>query len=491
MASLGIQGLQWGDEGKTKVIDFNFERGIVDIYGNNFRDATVDARYQGGANAGHTMVLPNGKKVISHQVPSGITKPGVYNLVFLGAVVEPLLFCGEMEDFEKMGYPVTSDRLGIDGRTHVTLQFHREEDGWKPGLSYGQNDIGTTGKGIGPTYVDWVSRRGVTFAEFLNPDSFRTALRRNLEKSGRNFDIEEYVKMYEQARERLRPFLVNGLDIQRERRDANWLWEGAQGALLDIRSGSYPYVTCSSPTIVPAECSHKVGIAKAYTTRVGEGPFPTELGGKLSAEYCSKGAEHDFFFEVREYLGMDLNLDMVRRLQREKDFENLGKVQKAAEDRVKGSIPQILSLLNSDDPFLQGVGLRLAGDEYGATTRRPRRTGWFDATIVRDAITAGGVDSVFLTKLDVLTGMRELVLCTGYKVDGKEINTPMDRTEWGRIERVEESMAGWDADIRNVRSFGKLPWEARKYVNRLAEVLDCNIEAVSVGPQAEQTIVMK
>ncbi|HLD57672.1 MAG TPA: adenylosuccinate synthetase, partial [archaeon] len=339
---------------------------------------------------------------------------------------------------------------------------------------------------------DWVARRGITFAEFLNPDSFRTALEWNKKKSGRDFDVEEYVKMYDQARERLRPFCVNGLDVIREM-EGDWIWEGAQGALLDIRSGSYPYVTCSSPSLIPVGCTHKLGIAKAYTTRVdrGEGPLPTELGGIWSAKYCGQGAEHDFFFEVREYLGMDLDLGAVRKFQRENDVENLQRVQDMAEAWIAANRPMVLGLLNSVDPFLQGVGLRLVGDEYGATTRRPRRTGWFDATIVRDAVTVGEIDSIMLTKLDVLTGIKELTICTGYKVDGQEIGTPMDRTEWGRIKPIERKMAGWDVDIRDVRDFDKLPGEAREYVNEIADLVDCDIGAISVGPMAEETIVRK
>lgn len=423
MAVLGVCGLQWGDEGKAKVIDYIFNSGYRDpLSETDFRNPKVVARYQGGANAGHTIVTPAGIKIISHQIPSGITRQGVYNLSLPGVVLEPKRLVDEIRDFEKNGYPVTPDNFGIDGRASVTLLFHRTEDGWKGGR-FGENRLGTTGNGIGPTYADRALRTGVTFAEFLDEDAFAEALRNNQEETGRKFDIAAYLDDYREARHALRPFLVDSCPMLIGSTSEPWILEGAQAVMLDVEWGSYPWTTASHPSRPPLSTDFRIGIAKAYTTRVGEGPFPTELGGETG------------------------------------DF------------------------------------LRERGGEYGATTGRPRRCGWLDANLLNYAVRvnqANGFSSIALTKLDVLSGLKEIKVCVDYKdPTGNLVSIPMKRGDWKRVVPIYETFEGWSQDISGVRRFEDLPIQAQHYVRQIQFRADEPISLISVGPKAEQTFAIQ
>ncbi len=444
MKVLAVIGCQWGDEGKAKVIDYILRNGYVDEDGNDYRDTHIVARYQGGANAGHTIVTPENKKVVSHLVPSGVIKPGIYNLLLPGVVVDPGLLVKEIDDWRKAGYPITRDNFGVDGRAGVTLKFHVERDLEKERKA-GKKGIGTTGKGIGPTYVDRVERTGINFAEFVDSQSFRQALEWNVERSGTEIDVEDYVRTYATARERLGRFLVDFSEVLDRNSSARVILEGAQGVMLDNEIGSYPFVTGSSPVRLPLDASHRVGIVKAYTTRVGEGPFPTELGDPE----LIRGDKPD---------------------------------QKLTEEDVRMAF--------DGDELLMGRFLRLKGDEFGATTGRPRRTGWFDVPLVKYATVVGGIDSVALTKLDVLSGIPKIKVCTGYQLHGAPTGIPMNRFGWYDLEPVYTEVDGWEGDIRSARIFRDLPGQAQEYVKFVEDLIGREIRLISIGPKAEETIVM-
>ncbi len=420
MPSISVFGAQWGDEGKGKIID-----GLA-------READVVVRYQGGANAGHTVVV-GGEKYVLHLVPSGILHTGKVNVIANGVAVDPLKLLQELDDLAARGLTVTPERLRLSERAHLILDVHKRVDAgaerWR-----GQGRIGTTGRGIGPAYADKAARTGLRVADLLDPARFRSRLGAALaEKNAlleRVFgeppsDPEETFARYAGLTERLAPFVANtAWELRRAHLEGRRiLFEGAQGAMLDLDHGTYPYVTSSSTGVngihpgagFPTRwLEGAIGIAKAYCTRVGEGPFPSEDAGP------------------------------------------------------------------------DGVKLREEGNEYGATTGRPRRCGWFDAFAVRHALELNGATSWIVTNLDVLSAFDRIPIVTGYRRGGRALEAfPADLEG---IELVRETLPGWREDISGVREYARLPALARAYVERLEALVGLSAPMLSVGPERDQVI---
>jgi adenylosuccinate synthase len=424
--SVIVIGAQWGDEGKGK---------IVDIY-SEFADTIV--RPTGGNNAGHTLVV-KGEKFIFHLIPSGILHPGKKCVISNGVVVDPKVLLSEIDRLKERGFLKDDAQLKIGLLANVILPYHilldkaREE-------RLGTRKIGTTARGIGPCYEDKIARTGIRLCDLVRPNAFAEKLRAGLEL--KNYLLKNYYgagevpfqATYEEYLgygERLSVHLIDtSLFINEEiQRGAKILFEGAQGTLLDIDHGTYPFVTSSNTTaggactgsgVSPTKIGAVIGVSKAYATRVGGGPFPTEL------------------------------LDE------------------------------------------EGQGIRDRGNEYGSTTGRPRRCGWFDAPVVRYAARLNGLSGVALTKLDVLSGMPRLQVCVSYEVDGiRRDEVPMSLEEFEAAKPVYEQVEGWKEDITSAREFGDLPKAARKYVNMLEEVTGVEISLVSVGADRNQTIIRK
>ena len=422
MSNLCIVGLQWGDEGKGKVVDMLAA------------DFDVVARYQGGSNAGHTVIIGDEKYVL-HLVPSGIIR-GKECVIGNGVALDPILLLEELDDLRERGIAV-GDNLKVSDRAHVVMPYHKILDGLD-GLGGTGPKIGTTKKGIGPCYADKMARLGIRFSELFAPERFKKHLAENVEIKNRlltkmyNLDpvsADEILAEYTAAAERLRPFVCDTMAYLRRALEGgkSVLFEGAQGALLDIDFGSFPYVTCSHPGasgiapglgISPKSVDRVLGILKAYVTRVGEGPFPTEA-----------------------------------------DTE--------ADER-----------------------LRARGGEYGATTGRPRRCGWFDVVAARYACFVNGTDAIALMKLDVLGGEDEIKICTAYRLNGETLDTvPADAEAFAQCEPVYEALPGWTEDISRAGSFEELPANARGYVAALEELVGVPIGAVSIGPERDQIIM--
>jgi len=423
MPSLSVFGAQWGDEGKGKIIDLLA------------RDADVVVRYQGGSNAGHTVIVGEEKYVL-HLIPSGILHPGKVNVVANGVALDPLTFMEEVDGLRERDIPVEASNLLLSTSAHVILDHHRQLDGlaeaWRGG-----GRIGTTGRGIGPCYADKASRTGLRVADLLEAGRCRDRLSAALLEKNALFTgvhdseelkLEEQVEKYVAVGERLRPFVCDSGAYLREAhaQGKSLLFEGAQGAMLDIDHGTYPYVTSSntgangipSGSGFPAKkVDRLVGIAKAYCTRVGEGPFPSEDHG-----------------EAGERLGRE-------------------------------------------------------GHEFGATTGRPRRCGWFDSVAVRYALDLNGADGWIMTKLDVLDSFEKICVGTSYKVDGEETMTwPVGCTDLGAIEVQYEELPGWQEDTSAVRRYEDLPATTRAYVEWVEERVGAPILMLSVGPERDQVI---
>jgi len=423
MPATVIIGTQWGDEGKGKVVDLLAA------------DADVVVRFHGGNNAGHTLVV-NGEKTILNLVPAGVLHPGRVCMLGPGVVIDPEVLVGEIEALRKRGY-LTDDRwLRVSERAHLIMPYHRAIDRARERLR-GAGSIGTTGRGIGPAYEDKMARTGIRVGDLFDEVGFREALERSVrEKNGYleailgeaplSFDaIHERYVVY---RERLRPFVADAGEELRTALAAGRrvLLEGAQGVMLDVDHGTYPFVTSSSVVagaaaggagLPPRAIGRIVGIAKAYTTRVGAGPFPTELTDAL------------------------------------------------------------------------GDRLRADGDEYGATTGRPRRCGWFDAVVVRHAVALCGIDGLALTKLDVLTGLDPLRVCTAYELGGRRVERPpATQRAWERLTPRYEELPGWRESLSGARALADLPANARRYVERLASLVGAPIALVSVGAPRDETI---
>lgn len=423
MSTLVVVGVQWGDEGKGK---------IVHLLG---QQADVVVRYQGGNNAGHTVIF-DGKHFVLHLIPSGILQPGKQCLIGNGVVVDPEALHEEIKFLESRKIRVRN-RLYIADAAHVILAYHRYLDCLREDNA-GQGKIGTTRRGIGPSYSDKVGRTGIRIADYLNPEVFHALLERNLREKaplltrfGSLQQIRKQVlQRYAYLRNFLAPFVVNGpLMIHQsiEARD-KVLFESAQGTMLDVDFGTYPYVTSSNPVaggvcigsgLAPTEIDDVLGVLKAYTTRVGEGPFPTELADDL------------------------------------------------------------------------GESLRQRGMEFGATTGRPRRCGWFDAVAVRHAVRINGSRWLALTKLDVLEGVRPLKIAVAYRV-GKQIlkEFPNDRQLQAQAQPVYEEMPGFTGSIRGMTRYAQLPVNARRYLKRLETLVGAKIAMVSLGRSREETIIL-
>jgi len=425
MANVVVVGSQWGDEGKGKIVDWLSSR------------ADVVVRFQGGHNAGHTLVV-NGEVYKLSLLPSGIVRGGKLSVIGNGVVLDPWAFLDEMSRIKAQGVSVNPDNLMISESTALILPIHSELDGIRENRADGVK-IGTTKRGIGPAYEDKVARRAIRVCDLADKEHLlarvenllhhHNALRRGLGQPETKADV-----LYKQLLEiapKILPFMApvwHALD-EAQRADKRILFEGAQGAMLDIDHGTYPFVT-SSNTIAgqaaagsgmgPSALNYVLGITKAYTTRVGEGPFPTEL----------------------------------------------------------------------DDAIGQRLGER--GHEFGTVTGRKRRCGWFDAVMVKQAIITGGITGIALTKLDVLDGFAELNICTGYKLDGKIIRRlPAGAANQAAVKPIYESLPGWQGSTRGARSWADLPAEAVKYVRRLEELIGCPVSMVSTSPEREDVILMR
>ncbi len=417
--NIAVLGAQWGDEGKGK---------IVDLLTPHF---DIVARYQGGHNAGHT-VYANGTKFILRLIPSGILHPGVTCVIGNGLVVDPQALFAEVDELERAGVSV-GDRLVISDRAHLILPYHRELDLLSEARR-GERKIGTTSRGIGPAYEDKIGRRGVRIGDLAQAAALEEAVQHNVAARNRlvgdqAMDWRKVIEDLRAAWERLRP-MVTDVSLYLARAQAagrRVLFEGAQGTLLDIDHGTYPYVTSSNATIGgvctglgvgPRAIGGVLGIAKAYTTRVGAGPLPTELTGPM------------------------------------------------------------------------GDRLRESGKEFGAVTGRPRRCGWYDAVAVRYAARTNGIDALAITKLDVLDGLDEIPICTAYRCEGSVLTElPGDVALLAACEPVYESMTGWRTPTSGVRRYADLPSEARRYISRLEEVSGVPAAIVSTGSAREDTIM--
>ena len=417
MSALVVVGAQWGDEGKGKV---------VDLYA-PYADLVV--RYAGGANAGHTLVV-GGEKQILHLIPSGILHPQTRCVVGQGTVIDPSVFLQEIEALNARGVG-TEGRLLVSQRAHVVLPHHKLIDELREKKSGGA--IGTTKRGIGPCYEDKVARRGVRMGDLLDAGRLRGKLEANLEcwrpvaedLGGTLPDADEIVAQYGALGDALRTYIGDAAEIVRASIQAGEkiLLEGAQGTMLDIDNGTYPFVTssnavaggaCAGAGIGPTHIRHAVGIAKAYTTRVGGGPFPTELENET------------------------------------------------------------------------GQRLRDAGAEYGSTTGRPRRCGWLDLVALRHAVAVNGLNELAITKLDVLSSLPELEVCVAYELDGERLTyPPYDRLE--DVQPIYETIEGWTEDLTSCRTRDDLPPAAQRYLARIEQEVGCRVGVVSVGPDREDT----
>jgi adenylosuccinate synthase len=417
--NIAVLGAQWGDEGKGKIVDLLTPR------------FSIVARYQGGHNAGHT-VFVRGEKFVLHLVPSGILHAGVTCVIGNGVVVDPQALFQEMDGLAAHGID-TNGRLLVSEKAHLILPYHRELDILSEARR-GERRIGTTSRGIGPAYEDKIARRGLRVCDLRDPRAVEDQVRENV--SARNkviveshLDWRAVLDTLLALGERLRPLSADTSAVLARafERGEHVMFEGAQGTLLDVDHGTYPFVTSSNASIggvctglgVPARAIHGVlGVAKAYTTRVGEGPLPTELGGEL------------------------------------------------------------------------GQRLRDSGQEYGASTGRPRRCGWFDAVAVRYAVRINGLDALALTKLDVLDGMDRLEICTAYRCEGQTLTEfPSDLQRLAECEPVYESLPGWDQPTRGIRDFAQLPARAREYIRALEETSGVPAGLISTGSDREDTIV--
>ena len=426
MANVVVVGAQWGDEGKGKVVDIYTE----------FADDVV--RYQGGNNAGHTLVVGD-EKIVLHLIPSGILHAGKRCIIGNGVVLDPEVFIREITNLKAKGKFQDDACLLLSESLHIIMPYHKRIDIAREAKS-GAGKIGTTGRGIGPTYEDKIGRRGIRLADLLDPVVFARKLKELLPEKNfilekllgeKPFTFEEIFEEYSRYAEVLGKYvadttLILHRDIKEGRR---LLFEGAQGTLLDVDHGTYPFVTssstcaggaCTGTGVSPRDIHEVIGISKAYVTRVGGGPFPTELDEEIGEE------------------------------------------------------------------------LRRVGHEFGATTGRPRRTGWFDALVVRYAVRVNGLTGIALTKLDVLDGFETIRICTGYAYKGKVLDElPSNAEVFAACTPIYEELPGWQQEITGVRNFADLPENARKYVKRLEELVGCPMALVSVGPRRDQTIMVR
>ncbi len=425
MANVVVVGAQWGDEGKGKIVDWLSER------------ADVVVRFQGGHNAGHTLVIGNETYKLS-LLPSGVVRPGKLAVIGNGVVIDPWALSAEIEKLTAQGVAISRDNLRIAENATLILPLHRELDAIREEAA-GAGKIGTTGRGIGPAYEDKVGRRAIRVQDLKNlatlgPKVDRILVHHNALRGGLGKEQISKDKLITELTEiapKILPYMDvtwNLLDEQRKARK-RILFEGAQGALLDIDHGTYPFVTSSNTVaaqaatgagIGPRHIGYVLGIAKAYTTRVGSGPFPTELEDEIG--------------------------------------ETLGE----------------------------------RGREFGTVTGRKRRCGWFDAVLVRQVTKVCGIDGIALTKLDVLDGFKEVKVCTGYELDGERINRlPAGANAQVRIRPIWETFEGWSQSTQGARSWAQLPAQAVKYVRHIEELIECPVTLLSTSPEREDTILMR
>jgi len=425
MANVAVVGTQWGDEGKGKIVDLYTEK------------ADVVARFQGGNNAGHTLVV-QGRKTILHLIPSGILHDYKICIIGNGVVFDPVVFLQEIEELRQGGLLPSHTKLFISEKAHLIMPYHRSIDQAREARSSGIK-IGTTGRGIGPAYEDKVARTGIRVGDLYEEDLFREKLRQSLEE--KNFLLINYFKdkplseeeiaaQYLSYAQKIKPYVADTSMILDHaiKQGKKILFEGAQGSHLDVDHGTYPYVTSSNTVSGNASCgsgigpnaiSTVVGICKAYTTRVGEGPFPTELQDEI------------------------------------------------------------------------GNHMQAVGQEFGATTGRKRRCGWLDMVLVRQAVRVSGITALAITKLDVLTGLNKLKICVGYKSASGEFSyaAPASMRVLSACQPIYEEYDGWKENILDAREISELPANARKYLKRLEELAEAKIVLVSVGAGREETIM--
>jgi len=423
MASIVIVGTQWGDEGKGKIVD------LLTQY------ADMVVRFQGGNNAGHTIVL-KGEKFVFHLIPSGILYENKKCIIGNGVVLDPAVLIEEIAEIRKRGYFKDDSQLMISEEAHLILPYHRKIDVARERIF----KIGTTGRGIGPAYEDKVARYGIRVVDLLDEKVFREKLEQNLIQKNiylvqilkeKSFEFSEIFKEYLDYKKQIEKYVKDTSFVLFEeiQRGKHILFEGAQGALLDLDHGTYPYVTasntvagnaCAGSGIGPTMIDSVIGVAKAYTTRVGEGPFPTEL-----------------------------------------------------KDRI-------------------GEKIRERGGEYGATTGRPRRCGWFDAVIVNHSIRINGIQRMAITKLDVLSDFDKIKVCVGYRLNGKVYHyVPSNLEMLKNSEPVYEELDGWITEIKGARNFSDLPSNAQHYIRRIEALIDTKITMISVGSERNETIEVK
>ena len=424
MSSIVVVWTQWGDEGKGKITDFLAEQ------------ADVIARFSGGNNAGHTIKF-GGETYKLHLVPSGIFYKEKLAVIGNGVVIDPVALLKELDGLNERG--ISTDNLRISNRAQVILPYHIKQDEYEEERS-GDNKIGTTKKGIGPAYVDKAQRIGIRVADLLDKETFEKLLKENIEYKSAYFkgmfdkacpSFEEIFETYYAAGQRLAAFVTDTAKVLDDAfvAEEKVLFEGAQGVMLDIDHGTYPFVTSSNPVagnvtvgggVGPTYVSKVIGVCKAYTSRVGDGPFPTEL------------------------------------------FD--------------------------DD----GHHIREVGREYGTTTGRPRRVGWFDSVVLRHSRRASGITDLSINSIDVLTGLKEVKICTAYELDGKEITEyPANLNDLQRCKPIFETLPGWTEDVTSCRSLDELPDNARRYLERISELCDVQISIFSVGPDRNQTNLLK
>ncbi len=423
MASVVIVGTQWGDEGKGKIIDLLAE----------FADVIV--RFQGGSNAGHTLVV-GGEKFVFHLIPSGILHRGKRCIIGNGVVVDPQVLIDEIDQVKEKGYLQDDAQLLLSEQAHVIFPYHKMIDKGRERIRGGL--IGTTGRGIGPAYEDKAARDGIRFIDFSEEEIFRRKLEENLAQKNyylthvlgeEGLELEPLYQEYMKYGKRLHTHITDTslFLAQQIKEGKKILFEGAQGTLLDVEHGTYPYVTssstvagnaCAGAGVGPTQIDFVMGVSKAYTTRVGGGPFPTEL---------------------------------------------------------------------SDET---GEMLRKKGGEYGATTGRPRRCGWFDAVVVRHAVRVNGLGGLTITKLDTLSGLKTIKVCTAYRV-GEDVVTefPASSELVARCKPMYEELEGWEEEIGGATEFSQLPQSAQRYLERIEELTQTPIHIVSVGAQRDETII--
>ncbi|KAA9391802.1 adenylosuccinate synthase [Staphylococcus epidermidis] len=424
MSSIVVVGTQWGDEGKGKITDFLAEQ------------ADVIARFSGGNNAGHTIQF-GGETYKLHLVPSGIFYKDKLAVIGNGVVVDPVALLKELDGLNERG--ISTDNLRISNRAQVILPYHLAQDEYEE-RRRGDNKIGTTKKGIGPAYVDKAQRIGIRMADLLEKETFERRLKENIEYKNAYFKgmfnetcptFDEIFDEYYAAGQRLKDYVT---DIAKILDDANVadekvLFEGAQGVMLDIDHGTYPFVTSSNPVagnvtvgtgVGPTSVSKVIGVCKSYTSRVGDGPFPTEL------------------------------------------FDE------------------------------DGHHIREVGREYGTTTGRPRRVGWFDSVVLRHSRRVSGITDLSINSIDVLTGLDTVKICTAYELDGEKITEyPANLDQLRRCKPIFEELPGWTEDITGCRSLDELPENARNYLERISELCGVHISIFSVGPDREQTNLLE